>query len=608
MKTSMNDQTRTSPFSEETIQQEEDAFIHSYAAVGEGHTIRLLFSLFRGHYWRLVRAALFLAVKSSPLWVMPLVTATAIDIAAGQKPGGVPALLGNLAFILVLLLLNIPLNYVYIREFSIARRHVEAGLRGAMVRKLQQLSIAFHKEMRSGRIQSKVMRDVEAVEGLSAQIFNTVWDTVLNSVIPLIVILTKNVWVFFIFVLTVPAEVLAMLPFRKKMRRRNREFRQEIESTSSDVMEMEELVTVTRAHALENLEINRMTGRIVEVAKRGYRLDVLQSFFGSVNWVIFMAFQMICLSVSSWMAFKGKISIGDISLYQTYFTTLVNRVSGIIGMIPVFAKGGEALQSIGEILNCGDVENYHGKKKVANVRGEYTFEQVDFHYEDDPRPVLRGLDLHVAAGETIALVGDSGSGKSTIVSLVVGYYRPTAGRLLIDGQDVRDLDMRSYRRHIAIVPQNTILFSGTIRENITYGCPDVTEEELERVLEAACLTDVVEALPRGLDTSVGEHGDKLSGGQRQRIAIARALIRNPEVILFDEATSALDTVSEAAIQQAIDNLTRNRTTFIVAHRLSTIRHADKIAVIREGECVEYGTYEELMAKQGAFYTFKKLQS
>ncbi len=607
MKT-MNDSTRTAKFSEETIKKEEDDYIHSYAAVGEGHTVRLLFALFRAHYWRLVRAALFYAVKSSPIWIVPLVTANAIDIAAGQRPGGVPALLTNLAFILVLLLLNIPLNYVYIREFSIARRHVEAGLRGAMVRKLQQLSIAFHKEMRSGRIQSKVMRDVEAVEGLSAQMFTTVWETVLNATIPLVVILTKNIVVFFIFLLTVPAAVLAMIPFRNKMRRRNREFRQEIETTSSDVMEMEELVAVTRAHALENLEIDRMTGRIVEVAKRGYKLDVLQSFFGSVNWVIFMSFQMVCLFISGWMAFKGKITIGEISLYQTYFTSLVNRISGVIGMIPVFAKGGEALQSIGEILNCGDVENYHGKKRLPDLRGEYTFEQVDFCYEDDPRPVLRGLNLHVAAGETIALVGDSGSGKSTIVSLVVGYYRPTGGRLLIDGQDVRELDMRSYRQHIAIVPQNTILFSGSIRDNITYGCPDVSEKELRRVLDAACLTEVVAALPQGLDTQVGEHGDKLSGGQRQRIAIARALIRRPEVILFDEATSALDTVSEAAIQQAIDNLTRERTTFIVAHRLSTIRHADKIAVIREGVCVEYGTYDELMAKKGAFYTFKQLQS
>lgn len=607
MKT-VNDSPRTAPFDEETIKQEEDAFIHSYAAVGEGHTFRLLFALFRAHYWRLIKAALFCAVKSSPLWIMPLVTANAIDIAAGQKPGGISGLVTNLVFILVLLLLNIPLHYAYVREFSIARRHVEAGLRGAMVRKLQQLSVAFHKEMRSGRIQSKVMRDVEAVEGLSSQIFDTIWDTLLNSAIPLVVILTKNVYVFFIFLLTVPAAVLAMIPFRKKMRQRNREFRQEIETTSSDVMEMEELVTVTRAHALENLEINRMTGRIKEVAERGYKLDVLQGFFSSVNWVIFMSFQMICLFISSVLALKGKISLGDVSLYQTYFAALVTRVSGVIGMIPAFSKGSEALGSIGEILNCGDVENYHGKKKMATVRGEYTFERVDFSYKDDPRPVLHGLDLHVAAGETVALVGDSGSGKSTIVSLVVGYYYPTAGRLLIDGQDVRDLDMRSYRQHIAIVPQNTILFSGSIRDNITYGCPDVSETELRRVLDAACLTDVVAALPQGLDTLVGEHGDKLSGGQRQRIAIARALIRQPEVILFDEATSALDTVSEAAIQKAIDNLTQNRTTFIVAHRLSTIRHADKIAVIREGVCVEYGTYEELMAKQGSFYTFKMLQS
>ena len=216
--------------------------------------------------------------------------------------------------------------------------------------------------------------------------------------------------------------------------------------------------------------------------------------------------------------------------------------------------------------------------------------------------------MHVKQGETIALVGESGAGKSTVLNLVIGFHLADGGKVLLDGNDMREIDLRTYRKHLAVVPQTSILFSGTIRENITYGNEHVSDEELERVIKAANLTDLMESLPNGVDTMVGEHGGKLSGGQRQRIAIARALIRDPEVIVLDEATSALDSISEKLIQEALENLTKGRTTFIVAHRLSTIRDADKIAVLADGHCVEYGTFEELMARKGEFYRMKMIQS
>jgi ATP-binding cassette subfamily B protein len=222
--------------------------------------------------------------------------------------------------------------------------------------------------------------------------------------------------------------------------------------------------------------------------------------------------------------------------------------------------------------------------------------------------VLKHLNLHVNQGETIAFVGESGAGKSTILNLVIGFHLIEEGKVLIDGKDMREIDLRSYRKHLAVVPQTSILFSGTIRENIIYGCENVSDEQLAKVVKAANLTDLIESLPQGLDTMVGEHGGKLSGGQRQRIAIARALIRNPQVIVLDEATSALDSISERLIQEALHNLTDGRTTFIVAHRLSTIRDADKIAVIADGHCVEYGTFDELMELKGEFYRMKMIQS
>jgi multidrug ABC transporter, permease/ATP-binding protein len=277
-------------------------------------------------------------------------------------------------------------------------------------------------------------------------------------------------------------------------------------------------------------------------------------------------------------------------------------------LLPTIAKGIESVNSIGEVLLSEDVEQNEGKKQLEDVTGIFDFEDVSFHYKNSDKPVLNHLNLHVKQGETIALVGESGAGKSTVLNLVIGFHLADGGKVLLDGNDMRKIDLRTYRKHLAVVPQTSILFSGTIRENITYGNEHVSDEELERVIKAANLTDLMESLPNGVDTMVGEHGGKLSGGQRQRIAIARALIRDPEVIVLDEATSALDSISEKLIQEALENLTKGRTTFIVAHRLSTIRDADKIAVLADGHCVEYGTFEELMARKGEFYRMKMIQS
>jgi ATP-binding cassette subfamily B protein len=392
------------------------------------------------------------------------------------------------------------------------------------------------------------------------------------------------------------------------MRKRNHEFRHEMEETSAQVMEMVEMIPVTRAHALEEKEIEKVSDQLFTVAEKGYRLDVIQSVFGSVGWAIFQVFQIICLAFTGFLAIKGTVLPGDITLYQSYFATIVNQISSLITLIPTIAKGIESVNSIGEVLLSDDIERNEGKKKVSKLVGEYDFVNVKFRYNNTDLDVLDGLNLHVEPGETIALVGESGSGKSTILNLAIGFNLATDGKVLIDGNDIKEIDLRSYRQFLAVVPQSSILFSGTLRDNITYGVDEVDEEYLKEVVKAANLSDLVESLPDGLETEVGEHGGKLSGGQRQRVSIARALIRNPRVIVLDEATSALDSISERLIQEALDNLTKDRTTFIVAHRLSTIRNADKIAVINDGHCVEYGTYDELMELKGEFYRMKAIQS
>lgn len=593
-------------FDQEKILKEEQNVLNCYSGKKRG-TISTLFRFYKGNYKNLIIAAIMFLIKSSPTWILPLITAAVIDIAAERPANALSQFIIFGSVAVLILLQNIPTHTIYMMFLSRAQRSVEAGLRGAMIRKLQQLSITFHKEIESGKIQSKVMRDVEAIENFTSQIFTTAITVIANMTISLVIVINKNITVFLMFLVCVPFAVLLNNLFKKKIRKLNHNFRKEMENTASDVLDMEELIPVTRAHALENCEVEKLTNSVTRIAESGYKVDKTHALFGASSWVMFSFFQIICLFFTGILAYHGKITIGDISLYQSYFNSLIAQVSSIMGLLPIIAKGTESINSIGEILSCDDVEDNENKLKIQSLKGEYEFKNIHFKY-DDKTPVLNDFSLMVKAGETIALVGESGSGKSTVLNLVIGFNKLDSGSFKIDGIDAADIDMRSYRRFISMVPQNSILFSGTIRENITYGRQHVTEELLNYAVRAAQLESVIAKLPDGLDTMVGEHGAKLSGGQRQRISIARAIIRNPQVIIFDEATSALDSVTESEIQKAIENLTKDRTTFIVAHRLSTIKNADKIAVMENGRCVEYGTYDELMAKKGAFYKLKQMQS
>ncbi len=585
----------------------ESWFIECYRRY-RGHPMRILISLYKGNYHKFALAVVSFFIKHACVWVLPILTANIINDVTSGNPATVRNIIFYTVFEGALIVINVPMNYLYTAYKSLATRYVETGLRKALVRKLQQLSISYHVETQSGRLQSKIMRDVEAVETLSTQMFLNILNIVLNIGVALIVTGSKSKTVLVFFVFAAPIAAVTMVSFRNVMKNKNREFRKEMEETSARVMEMVELVPVTRAHALEDEEVQKISSQLFAVAEKGYQLDVVQALFGSVGWAIFQIFQVICLAFTGYLAVKGSIQVGDITLYQSYFSTVVNQVSAIVTLLPIITKGVESVNSIGEVLLSEDVEHNEGKDALADVNGVFEFRDVGFRYNNSGNRVLDHLNLRVEQGQTIALVGESGAGKSTILNMVIGFHMAGEGQVLLDGHDMRRIDLRSYRKHLAVVPQTSILFSGTIRENITYGCGYVTDAKLAEVVRAANLTDLVESLPGGLDTAVGEHGGKLSGGQRQRIAIARALIRDPKIIVLDEATSALDSISEKMIQEAINNLVKGRTTFIVAHRLSTIRDADRIAVIADGRCVEFGTFEELMALRGAFYRMKVLQS
>ena len=369
---------------------------------------------------------------------------------------------------------------------------------------------------------------------------------------------------------------------------------------------MLEMLPVTKSHGLENVEIASAERTIAGVKGAGMRVDRTTASFGAWSFVTNAVLSLGCLAFCSFLAIRGIISLGEIVLYQSMFSSLSSYVSILAGSLPQIGAGSEAFESIAEIMNSRDVELNAGKYTPPDIRGDVEFDNVSYRYPGADHDVVRNFSLNVRAGECIAIVGASGSGKSTIMNLIIGFMKPTGGELKIDGKNIDEYNLSEYRHRISVVSQSSILFSGSIRDNITYGMSRYTEEELNRVAEEANVTEFIKDLPDGLGTDVGEHGGKLSGGQRQRITIARALIRNPRILILDEATSALDNISELHVQRAIAAAAKGRTTFIVAHRLSTIRDADRIVVMQNGEAVECGTYEELMAKKGAFYELKNL--
>ena len=573
----------------------------------EGSSLKTLIGIYKGHYLKLFFSILFFAIKHSPVWVLPIVTSNIINVATERPDHAGTIILINALIMSFFVIQNIFTNYIHTWLYAKTVRNVERGLRSSLVRKRQQLSITYHNEMQSGRLQSKIMRDVEQIETLSSQIFITVLSILLNVVVAFGVVIFKSLTVFLFFLATIPVAVCLMVTFRSKIKRYNADFRKEMEETSVKVMEMVELIPVTRAHALERQETQKMDHQLGNVAEKGLKLDMIQTYFSSISWVAFQLFQVICLAFTGYLAAKGRISVGEVVMYQTYFSSIVNQVSNVITLLPTISKGLESVDSIGDILLCHDVEDNKNKRKVKTITGNITFDHVTFQYPDAEAPVLKDLSLQIKAGETVAFVGSSGAGKTTILNMVIGFIKANSGRVLIDDMDLNSLNLQSYRSHIAVVPQQSILFSGTIRENITYGMDNISEEMLYKVIKAANLEDVIAALPEGLDTMITEHGSNLSGGQRQRISIARAFIRDPRILILDEATSALDTISEKKIQDAIHNLVQDRTTLIVAHRLSTIRDADKIAVVGNGGIEEFGTYDELLDLKGEFYRLKNLQ-
>ncbi|GAB1541353.1 ABC transporter ATP-binding protein [Scytonema sp. NUACC21] len=545
----------------------------------------------------------YYVIKYSPDWIRPVVIANIIDIISRPQQHSLGQLWINGAILAISLVQNIPMQYLYIMTLSAVTRQMETRLRDALTRQLQQLSIGFYKQRSTGALQAKLLRDVEEIQILANHIFQFVPSAILTILVAISVTATRAPWFLLFFVATVPAAVILAEVLKAPIRDCNHAFRRQKEVMSSHLIEMIKLVPVTRAHGVEETEILRTQERLDSVKKAAMRLDGINAFTGACSWVTIRLFNTLCLLTAAYLAYTGKMNItnGDVILLTGYFDTLANSVLQILAVLPQIGTGFESLRSVGEILECPDLEKNQDKYSVQQVRGDFSFDAVSFAYPNHERSAIDNICFKVNAGETIAIVGPSGGGKSTLLNLVIGFLRPTKGRIYLDGQDMDTLDLRTYRQFVSVVPQETILFEGTVRENILYGSVGVSEEQLHQAIVDANAHEFIVKLPQRLDTLIGENGTKLSGGQRQRLAIARALVRNPKVLILDEATASVDTASEALIQEALEHLMKNRTTFVVAHRLSTIRNADRIIVLDGGRIAEIGRHDELLQHNNGLY-------
>lgn len=573
-----------------------------------GKPFKILMGFYKGNIWTVIKTVILLALKTSPAWVIPIVTANIINIATYSDQHSLTELWINAGILLIFLVQNIYTTFATSKVYDKFVREAEQSLRSALIQKLQLLSMSYHKSNNSGKLMSKIIRDCESVEALLASLPRSLFDIIVSGGIAVAVVISHSPIVALFFLVLVPVEVLLLRRPRKNIQNRNIDYRKTIEKTQSGVSEMLDMIPVTRAHGLQEREITHMDSSFNHIKNAGYEVDKANNLFGALSWASMQMAVLACLAFTGYLAYIKKIPVGDIVLYQSYFTQLVGLFTTLLSLYPAISKGMDAVNSISEILN-EDKDEKDGRiyPLEEDMKGAVEFKNVYFKYDDGTDYVLNDFNVKVEPGQSLAFVGGSGAGKSTILNLLIGFDRPNDGQILIDRVNIANLDLTTYRHNIAVVPQNTILFSGTVRDNITYGIDNVSDEEIHRVIKDVGLEDVIDELPNGLDSNLGENGGKLSGGQRQRISIARALLRKPKIIIFDEATSALDSASEKKVQAAVDSMMKHCTTFLVAHRLSTIKNADRIAYVEKGKIAEIGSYDELMAKQGKFYELKKLQ-
>lgn len=510
--------------------------------------------------------------------------------------------------IVVFVVLRPPIEYYrqYFAQWTASK--ILYDIRDRLFSHMQRLSYKYYSNTRAGEVISRMINDVEQTKTFVVTGLMNLWLDVATILIAAAIMFTMDVKLTFVSLILFPFYAFSVRYFFGNLRKLTRERSQALAGVQSYLHERVAGISVIKSFAIEDYEqtqFDRQNKNFLTKALEHTSWNA--KAFAVVNTITDIA-PLLVIGFSGYQVLQGSLTIGEMAAFIAYIDRLYNPLRRLVNSSTTLTQSIASMDRVFEFMDEKyDIKDSPDAVELKKVHGDISFKNVSFSYEEDGETVLKCLNIEVEKGETIALVGMSGGGKSSFVSLIPRFFDVTDGEILLDGKDIRSFKVRSLRDKIGMVAQDNILFSESVKSNILLGKPGASDEEVIQAAKAANAHEFIMNLPEGYDTKVGERGVKLSGGQKQRVAIARVFLKNPPILILDEATSALDLESEHLIQEAIEKLAKDRTTFVVAHRLSTITHADRIVLIEHGEIVEVGSHEELMAKQGGYHRLFQVQ-
>ncbi|MYL72785.1 ATP-binding cassette domain-containing protein [Halobacillus litoralis] len=562
---------------------------------------------------KIILTVLIGIVKFSIPLLMPLIIKYVIDDIINAEDMTQAERLDQLLLILggaflIFLILRPPIEYIrqYLAQWI--GSNILYDIREKLFDHIQRLSLRFYSRTKTGEIISRVIHDVEQTKTFVITGLMNIWLDMFTIVIAIIIMLTMDPWLTLVSIALFPFYGFAVKYFYARLRKLTRDRSQALAEVQGHLHERVQGVPVTRSFALEDHEQEQFDVKNKNFLDKAITHTNWNAYTYSVTNTITDLAPLLVIAFAGYQVITGSLTVGTMVAFVGYMDRVYNPLRRLVNSATVLTQSIASMDRVFEFVDEKyDIVDKPEAKKMEHVRGDVKVEDVSFRYDEEDPLVLKNVSLDINQGETIAFVGMSGGGKSTLISLIPRFYDVTSGSISIDGIDIRDFEARSLRDNIGMVLQDNILFSESIAMNIRMGNPDATDEQMVEAAKAANAHDFIMNLPNGYDTLVGERGVKLSGGQKQRVAIARVFLKNPPLLVLDEATSALDLESEHLIQNALERLASERTTFIVAHRLSTITHADRIVHIENGEIVEVGSHQELMKKQGHYYDLYQVQ-
>ena len=534
----------------------------------------------------------------------PMVTRTMLSDLIPNKNYRMIIIFGASLFLLYAVRMG--LNFFIQYQGHIMGVRMQAQMRSELFSHLQKLPFAFYDNHETGKIMSRMTNDLNDVSELAHHGPENIIISSVSVVISFAYLISIDLWLSLIIFLCVPLLILVSVKTRKKMRDAFMESRQAVGVINASIESSISGIRVTKAFTNAEIETEKFedgNGQFQEARRKAYKS---MGEFHSMTTFVTDIFNVAILIAGGLFMYSGRIDFADYSTFVVSINLFLGPVNTLIRFMEQYQNGVTGFERFVEIIDTAPEAENENAVDIGRLNGHIEFKNVSYGYDTD-KEVLRGIDLNREKGKTFALVGPSGGGKTTICHLIPNFYKLETGEILIDGTNIKDMTFDSLRRNIGIVQQDIYLFNASMKDNILYGRPDATQEEVEEAAKRANIHDYIVSLENGYDTVIGERGVRLSGGQKQRLCIARVFLKNPPILILDEATSALDNTTEILIQQALDELCKGRTTIVVAHRLSTIKNADEIAVIAEGRIAEQGKHEALIENNGIYADLYKLQ-